>query len=157
MLGRFLETCEGKMPILKRDDGAQFAIHTYRELLEPIKTSLLKTEVRMLAQNHGEYVRLFKQPNGQIEAVFSRDPGYLLGEALSEYFGKPNDLIYCEALPEGQYAIVVVIRSGVIYLDSRIPIVSIADEFTALVTGNNRYQIYIYGNIPLSEMKEPGK
>jgi hypothetical protein len=145
------------MPILKRDDGIQFAIHAYRELLEPRKTSLLRNEVRMLAQNHGEYVRLFTQPSGQIEAVFSRDPGFLLGEAIWQHFSKPSDLIYCEALPEGHFAIVVVVRGGSVYLDTKIPYSNIPDEFASLVTGANRYDIYVYGDVPVSPKKERGK
>ena len=145
------------MPILKRDDGIQFAIHAYRELLEARKVSLLRNEIRMLAQNHGEYVRLFQQSAGQIEAVFSRDPGFLLGEAVWEHFGKPSDLVYCEALPEGHAAIVVVVRGGSVYLDTKIPYSNIADEFASLVTGANRYSIYIYGDVPVTEIKAHGK
>lgn len=145
------------MPILKRDDGLQFAIHAYRELLEPAKLSYLKNEIRNLAQSHGEYVRLFQQPHGQIEAVFSRDPGFLLGEAVWQYFGKPTDLVYCEALPDGHYAIVVIVRGGSVYLDSKIPFNNIPDEFTSLVAGNIQYDIYLYGDVPISETLEVGK
>lgn len=144
------------MPILKREDGIQFAIHAYRELLEPAKLSYLKNEIRNLAQSHGEYVRLFQQSHGQIEAVFSRDPGFLLGEAVWQYFGKPSDLVYCEALPDGHYALVVIVRGGSVYLDSKIPFNNIPDEFTSLVAGNIQYDIYVYGNVPISETPEPG-
>lgn len=145
------------MPILKRADGIQFVIQTYRELLAPTKASLLKNEIRMLAQNHGEYVRLFKQPDGQYEAVFSREPGFLLGETVWKYFGNPNDLIYCEALPEGQQAIVVVVRSGTVYLDTKIPFANIPDEFSSLLAGQHQYEIYTFGDVPLSEKKQRGK
>lgn len=145
------------MPILKRDDGIQFAIHAYRELLAPAKSSILRSEIEMLARNHGEYVRLFKLQNGQIEAVFSRDPGFLLGEAVWQYFGKPNDLIYCEALPEGHFAIIVVVRGGYVYLDTKIPVNNIPDELASLVTGHNQYDIYVYGDVPISPTKERGK
>lgn len=144
------------MPILKREDGTQFAIHAYRELLQPAKASVLKNEIRMLARNHGEYIRLFKLPNGQTEAVFSRDPGYLLGEAIWQYFGKPNDLIYCEALGE-KFALVVVVRDGAVYLDTKIPYSNFADEFASIVASNNKYDIYIYSDVPLSATKERGK
>lgn len=144
------------MPILKREDGTQFAIHAYRELLQPAKASVLKNEIRMLAKNHGEYIRLFKLPSGQTEAVFSRDPGYLLGEAVWQYFSKPSDLIYCEALG-GKSALVVVVRDGAVYLDTKIPYSSFADEFASIVTSPNKYDIYIYGDVPLSATKERGK
>lgn len=145
------------MPILKRDDGIQFAIHAYRELLQPTKASVLRHEIQNLAQNHGEYVRLFKLPSGQIEAVFSRDPGFLLGEAIWQHFGKPNDLIYCEALPEGHFAIIVVVRGGSVYLDTKIPYANLHDELTSLVSGVNQYDLYIYGDVPISQKKEHGK
>src|SRR5687768_4951897 len=103
------------MPTIKRADGAQFAIHTYRELLKLQRPALMKNEIRLLAQNHGEYIRLFKQNQKNLEAIFSRDPGFLLGESVWHYFGKPSDLIYCEALPEGQQAIVVVIKANTVY------------------------------------------
>lgn len=144
------------MPILKRDDGVQFAIHAYRELLQPVKASLFREEIRMLAQSHGEYIRLFKLPTDEVEAVFSRDPGFLLGEAIWQYFKQPQDLIYCEALPEGHFAMVVVIRGGSVYLDTKIPYASISDEFASLV-GPNKYDIYVYGDVPISETPARGK
>lgn len=146
-----------QMPILKRDDGIQFAIHAYRELLPPAKMSILRQEIQNLALSHGEYVCLFKLPNGQTEAVFSRDPGFLLGEAIWQHFGKPNDLIYCEALPEGHFAIIVVVRGGSVYLDTKIPFANLHDELASLVTGVNQYDIYIYGDVPISSKKERGK
>jgi hypothetical protein len=145
------------MPILKREDGIQFAIHAYRELLQPAKISIMRSEIRMLAQNHGDYVRLFKLPSGQIEAAFSRDPGFLLGEAIWQYFGKPSDLIYCEALSEINYAILVVVRGGSVYLDVKIPFADINDELASVVTGDNQYAVYIYGDVPISDTKQVGK
>jgi len=145
------------MPILKRDDGVQFAIHTYRELLSAKRPTLFKSEVRMLAKNHGEYVQLFKQNQHQYEAVFSREPGFLLGETVWQHFNKPEDLVYCEALPEGQQAIVVVVRSASVYLDTKIPFASIMDEFAPLLTGTHQYAIYVYGDVPVSGTEATGK
>lgn len=145
------------MPILKRDDGTQFAIHVYRELLQPAKRSFLRSEVRQLADSHGDYVRLFHLPGGQIEAVFSRDPGFLLGETVWEYFGKPTHLIYCEALPDAQLAMVVVVRDQCVYLDKRIAYSNINEEFAAVTTGQNAFDIYIYGDVPVAQTKTRGK
>lgn len=145
------------MPILKRADGIQFVIHAYRELLQPAKASLLRSEIRMLAQNHGEYVRLFKLSSGEIEAVFSRDPGFLLGEAVWQYFGKPADLIYCEALSEINVAALVIVRSGSVYVDSKISFANIQDELASIVMGDNQYAVYLYGDVPISQSKQRGK
>ncbi len=144
------------MPTLKRDDGVQFAIQTYRELLNTQKASLVKQELRLLAKNHGSYVRLFQKDKHQSEAVFSRDPGYLFGESVWEYFGRPNDLVYCELLGDSHYAAVVVVRAGSVYLDSKMPIASIPDEFTTLIAGANQYDIYIFGDVPISDKEDKG-
>lgn len=141
------------MPVIRRDDGIQFAIQTYRELLSSKSASLLKSEIRLLSQQHGEYVRLFRDTKNSIEAVFSRDPGFLLGESIWYYFGRPSDLIYCEALPDSQQALVVVVKSSTIYLDTKIPYASLIDEFSTLLTGANQYDVHVYGNVPIS--KEP--
>jgi hypothetical protein len=145
------------MPTIRRADGTQFVIHSYRELLAPQKLSILKNEIRLLAQNHGEYIRLFQQNHKSIEAIFSRDPGYLLGETVWQYFGKPSDLIFCEALPEGQQAIVVVVKANTVYLDTKIPFYNLADEFASLVTGSNQYDVYISGDVPVSDLASPDK
>ncbi len=145
------------MPILRRDDGIQFALQPYRELLPPSKSSILKNEIRMLAENHGEYVRLFKQSNGFTEGVFSRDPGFLLGEAIWQHFGRPTDLIYCEELNDGNTALLVVVRDGSVYLDTKLPNTGIADELASLVADRHSYQIFIYGDVPISQTPTPDK
>lgn len=145
------------MPILRRDDGIQFALQPYRELLPPSKSSLLKNEIRMLAENHGEYAHIYKQPNGFTEGVFSRDPGFLLGEAIWQHFGKPTDLIYCEELKERNTVLLIVVRDGSVYLDTKVPASSLPDELASLVADRHHYQIFIYGDVPLSQTPEPNK
>lgn len=146
------------MPTLTREDNVQFAIHPYRELLlSTQRGSLLKAKIRQLAEHHGEYIRLIKHSNSQIEAVFSREPGFLLGESVWHHFGKPNNLIYCEALPEGKQAILVVVRSGMVYLDTKMPCDSIPEELMSLLASQNPYDIYISGDVPISEHKTAGK
>ncbi|MFN7097792.1 MAG: hypothetical protein ACK4PR_09590, partial [Gammaproteobacteria bacterium] len=68
-----------------------------------------------------------------------------------QHFGKPLDLIYCEALADGENAILVVVRGGSVYLDAELPILNLADEFISLISGENKYQIYVYGDVPLAE------
>jgi len=144
------------MPILKRDDGIQFATHAYRETITVKRPSLLRNEVQLLAQNHGENMRLFPLTNNQIEGVFSRDPGYLLGETIWHHFNAPADLIYCEALPEGNQALIVVVRNGRVYIDTKIAYDKIPEEFAPLVTRNNIFEIYVYGDVPVSDTPKEG-
>lgn len=139
------------MPVITRDDGIDFAIYTYRELLTAKKPNLLKREIELLRQENGDYARFFEQPAGDIEAVFSQDAGYLLGETVWTYLDKPNDLILCEALANGEDAILVVVRAGVVYLDAVLPINNLVDEFVSLVSIANQYEIYVYGDVPLAK------
>ena len=138
------------MPTLKRQDNIQFAIHPYRELITAKKKpSLIKSEIRLLAKNHGQFVRLFQLNQNQIEGVFSTDPGYLLGETIWEYFHHSSDLIYCEVLPDKQHAILVIIRDNSVYLDSKISLDAIKDELSSLLASRNQYEIYTYGDVSL--------
>ncbi|MDF2867981.1 MAG: hypothetical protein K0S11_1451 [Gammaproteobacteria bacterium] len=145
------------MAVIRREDGVQFVVQSYRELLTQKNPALLKNEIRFIGKTNGDYARLFKQRENQYEAVFSRDPGYLLGETVWYYFGKPADLIYCEALPDEQHAVVVIVRSGSIYLDAKLPLAGLQDEFISLATGNNRFAIYTSGDVPLVQNPEEDK
>ena len=144
------------MPTLRREDGAQFVVQSYRELLSSKKISALKREIRSLAKNHGEFIRCFRQLSGQMEVAFSREPGFLLGEAVWNYFNRPSDLIYCEALPDKQHALLVIIKSGSVYLDTKAVFTDLIDEFVALAMNLDRYQIFVYGDVPLSDTKSEG-
>lgn len=144
------------MPTIRRDDGVQFVIQSYREQFSSNKISALKREIRLLAKNHGEYIRCYRQPTGQMEVVFSREPGYLLGETVWNYFKKPLDMIYCEALPDKQHALLVIVRSGNVYLDTKALFTSLIDEFIALAMNQEQYVIYVYGEVPLHDRKIEG-
>ena len=139
------------MPIITREDGVNFAVYTYRETLSAKNATLLKQEIHILQQENGDFARFFKTLEGDIEAVFSRDEGYLLGESIWAHFDEPYDFIFCEPLPNTEEAILIVARAGRIYLDSKIPVVNLPDELLALIGGDNHYQIYIYGDLPLAE------
>lgn len=139
------------MALLQRADGLRFAIRSYRESVIPKKSSLLRKELFLLSQTHGQYARFFKQRDGRIEAVFSRDSGYLLGETVWEYFGKPDDLVYCEVLPSEQEVIIVIVRAGSIYLDAKLTIEELKEELRSLFTTDVRYDIYAVGNAPIAQ------
>jgi len=144
-------------PIIERDDGVTFAVYTYRELLTVKSASMLKQEIRVLQEEHGQYARFFELPSGDFEAVFSREQGYLLGETVWDYFDQPDDLIFCEALDDGKNAVLVVVRGGSVYLDAEVPIENLHDEFSSLATGSHSYDIRIYGDVPLSQQSTKEK
>ncbi|KPJ67977.1 MAG: hypothetical protein AMJ43_00740 [Coxiella sp. DG_40] len=145
------------MATIRRDDGLQFIIRPYRELLESRRTSILKREIRILSRKYGENVRLFKQDKDKFEAVFSRDSGFLLGETIWIYLNKPRNLIYCEALPEPRQALLIVIRDGIVFLDNKMSFTTLIDELISLSIFDEKYDIYVYGDVPLGNSKEYGK
>jgi len=145
------------MSYITREDGVRFIIPSYRDVLGVKKVSLLKREILLLASNYGEYIALQKKGVNQYEIAFSPDPGVLLGETAWQYFKRPRDLIYCEALPNTTEAILVIVKSGSVYLDGSFPIDSIAEELVIFQTQQNQFEIYLYGDVPISQTPEAGK
>lgn len=137
------------MPTIKRSDGIQFVMQSYRELLIQQPPSLLKREIRLLAQKQGEYVCLVKLANGQFEAVFARELGFLLGESVWNHLQKPRNLILCEALPEENYVLLVVVKAGSVYIDAKVPCDSLAEDLAFLATSHEKYDVFVYGEVPL--------
>lgn len=145
------------MPYITREDGERFIIPSYRDVLSAKKPALLKKEVMLLSTSYGEYITLQRKNIEQYEAAFSPEPGYLLGETVWHYFKRPRDLIYCEAIPNTTEAILVIVKGGSVYLDGSFPVDSIPDELIVFRTQQNNFDIYIYGDIPLSQTPEEGK
>ena len=113
------------MPQILRHDGVPFVVYTYRELVTAKKYSLLKRELEMLGREHGDNARFYVYPDGDLEAIFSKDAGYLLGENIWQHFGNPADLIYCEALADGENALLVIVKQGSVYLDAQLPLTNL--------------------------------
>ncbi|HSW70183.1 MAG TPA: hypothetical protein VLI69_08560 [Gammaproteobacteria bacterium] len=145
------------MAYITREDGERFVIPSYRDVLSAKKPALLKKEVLLLSSNYGGYISLQRKNINQYEVAFSSEPGYLLGETVWNYFKRPKDLIYCEAIPNTTEAILVIVKGGSVYLDGSFPIDSIPDELVVFRTQQNSFEIYIYGDIPLSPTPEAGK
>lgn len=145
------------MPYITREDGERFIIPSYRDVLSIKKTSLLKREILLLASSYGEYIALQKKSANQYEIAFSPDSGALLGETVWHYFKRPRDLIYCEAIPNTSEAILVIVKSGGVYLDGSFPIDSIPEELVIFQTQHNQFDIYIYGDVPISQIPTEGK
>jgi hypothetical protein len=145
------------MPYITREDGERFIIPSYRDILSAKKPSLLKKEIMLLSANYGEYINLQKKTANQFEITFSPDPGYLLGECVWNYFKRPYDMIYCEAIANSSDVILVIVKSGSVYLDGSFSIDSIPEELVIFKTQQNNFSIYISGDVPLSETPEEGK
>jgi hypothetical protein len=146
------------MPILLREDGVQFATQAYRETLTSInKTASLRKSIYALSQMHGHYVRLLQLNDDQFEIIFSQEPGYLLGETIWHFYHRPDDMIYCEALPEGEEALLVIVNSGKVLFDGKLPIANIIEQLTRLTKADAHYDVYIYGNLPIAQAEnKPG-
>src|SRR5690348_14432 len=144
------------MRILIREDGTQFILQPYRERLVIKSTALLKREIFLLSQNHGVYSRIYKQPYGYYEGVFAHDPGCLLGETIWYHFGKPENLLYCETLPDDK-VLVVVVRDNSVYLDTVIAKTDLKEELSFLQTAKGKYAIYTYGDLPITEHEKAGQ
>lgn len=145
------------MPLLIRDDGVQFALRCYRELLTLKKKALFKKEALLLSQNNGNFARLFRVGDEQIEAVFSKDTGYLLGESVWVHLGRPRNLIFCEALPKTNQYITVLVLAGNVYLDAKLSAAELQDELRIFLTSRQNFKVVTYGEVPLAMNAEQNK
>ena len=138
------------MASIAREDGAQFVIQAYREQITCQKKTILSQKLRLLTEQYGHFVRVFRKSNDNFELALSRDPGYLLGETIRAYFDYPDNLIFCEQLQDRQQAIVVVVRGGAILLDTKIDISQLTSELLPFIADEYKYSYIIYGNIPVT-------
>jgi len=145
------------MSFITREDGEHFVIPSYRDVLTVKQTSQLKKEILLLSKSYGEYITLQKKSTTQYEVAFSADTGYLLGESIWQEFKRPVDLIYCEAIPNTNDAILVIVKAGSVYLDGAFSMDSIPEELIIFLTQQNNFEIYTYGNVPISQEPEAGK
>lgn len=137
------------MATVTRADNTEFIAQPYREQLSIRNYNILKREVQHLAQVNGQFVRLFKLTSGNYEAVFSHDPGFLLGESVWHYFGKPDNLLYCEELNKDE-VLLVLVRSGAVFLDGKYSKSAIKDELSLLTNASEAFMVKTYGNVPLA-------
>lgn len=144
------------MSYITREDGEFFVIPSYRDVISAKNKSTFKSEILALSQNYGEYIALQRKPNTQYEVAFSQDPGYLLGETVWHHFKRPLDMIYCEALPDGLEAILVIVKAGSVYLDGSFSIDTIPEELVIFLTQQNNFEIYTYGAVPITETPQEG-
>lgn len=145
------------MPYIIREDGEHFVIPSYRDVLTARNKTQLKKDILLLSQSYGEYITLQRKSGQQYEVAFSPETGYLLGETVWHHFKRPMDLIFCEAIPNTTEVILVIVKSGSVYLDGSFPIDSIPEELVIFLTQQNNFEIYTYGDVPISEIPEAGK
>lgn len=145
------------MPYITREDGEHFVIPSYRDVLAAKNKNLLKRDILLLSQNYGEYITLQRKGPNQYEVAFSPDTGYLLGESIWHYFKRPVDMIYCEAIPNTTEALLVIVKSSSVYLDGSFPLDSIPEELIIFLTQQNNFEIYIHGDVPISQLPTEGK
>lgn len=143
------------MTAVDRQDGVKFVAQVYRETLPRQSKRLLLETVRQLAKQHGQYLCLYAQGK-VIEAAFSNEPGYLLGECVWDYFGRPDHMIYCEAVGERANCLLVVIRQGRVYLDMTLLSGDILAELQPIFTDKQSYVVYTYGDVPIREKETFG-
>lgn len=145
------------MSYITREDGERFVIPSYRDVITVRNTAALKKEISLLCKSYGDYITLQKVNPMRYEAAFSPETGYLLGESIWHQLKRPNDLIYCEAIPGTSEAILVIVKDGSVYLDGRFPQESIPEELIIFLTQENHFEIYIYGDVPISQTSVEGK
>jgi len=132
-------------------------MQAYRELLTIGRQSQLMQALHQLTDQQGEFVVLLKKGQDAVEAVLSKEPGYLFGESIWEYFGKPDNLIYCELDPSDGQIYLVVVQKGVVYLDKKIQPPELRNELLPLFSEPKKYEIRIHGKVPLKQHEfEPG-
>lgn len=145
------------MALITREDGERFIIPSYRDVMSAKRKNQLKKDILLLSQSYGEYITMQKKNSEQYEVAFSNDTGYLLGESIWHFFKRPEDLIYCEAIPNTTEAMMVIVKNGSVYLDGRFPIESIPEELVIFLTQQNNFDIYIYGDVPIAQTPSEDK
>jgi hypothetical protein len=145
------------MSYITREDGERFVIPSYREVLNTQQKNLLKRDILMLSQNYGEYITLQRKGALEYEVAFSPDTGYLLGESIWHYLKRPIEMIYCEAIPNTNEVILVIVKNSSVYLDGSFTIDSIHEELIIFLTQQNNFDIFIYGEVPISQAPQEGK
>lgn len=145
------------MSLLNRPDGVQFVVQPYRERIAIGKRAVMVQRIRLLSEQHGQYVLLSPLGKDAIEAVFSKESGYLLGETVWHYFEKPAYLIFCERLTkETNQVLLVVIRANEVYLDTVVDNDKLRAELLPLMTMQETFQVLTCGEVTLKPVESPG-
>ncbi len=139
------------MTVVTRSDGVKFVVQAYRERLLSTHKRLLMQEIRQLSEHHGQYICLMRKVNRDLEAAFSKERGYLLGELVWRHFGSPSNMIYCEAIATGAHCFLVVVSNNLVYLDNKLLLSDIYEELKPLFVDGLMYEVYTYGDVSLRD------
>lgn len=146
------------MAVYTRTDGSKFVLRCYREILSYKKFSHFKKELLGLAQQYGEYICFpllpKKTSTSQIEVIFSKTPGYLLGETVFNQLGRPTNLIFCEAIANQQF-ILVLVRAGKVYVDAQLDADQLLEELRLFLGSRTQFQLVTFGDIPIVSVGNP--
>ncbi len=129
----------------------------YRERIAIGKRGVMVQRIRLLSEQHGQYVALSPLGPGAIEAVFSKESGYLLGESIWIQFEKPAYLIFCERLSkDNNQVLLVVIRANEVYLDVMVDNDKLRAELLPLMAMHESFRVVTCGDVTLSQTETPG-
>ena len=146
------------MSLLNRPDGIHFVVQPYRERISIGKRSVMTQRIRLLSEQHGQYVLISPLTKDAVEAVFSKESGYLLGENVWTYFDKSPYLIFCERLSKDtNQVLLVIVRANEVYLDTVVDNEKLRTELVPLMTMQESFRVIIYGEVSLSQTETPGK
>lgn len=144
------------MIIVTRQDGVRFIAQAYREQLLTANKRLLLQEIRRLASQQGQFVCFMRNMKRDIEAMFSKEQGFLLGELVWDYFGRPDNLIYCESIAQSATCFLIIVRQGSVYFDNKLPCEQVTQEIMPILADTHPYEIYTYGDVPLRDTETFG-
>ena len=137
------------MHVVNRQNEAQFVAQAYREQLPRLSKRIFLRELQYLAEQHGEYACVVQRDSQSMEVAFSAQAGYLLGECVWDYFGRPDNLIYCEAIGSRANCVLVVVRDGQVYLDRTLLSCDVEKELRPALVASQAYLVYTYGDVPI--------
>jgi hypothetical protein len=145
------------MPYITREDGEHLVIPSYRDVISAKQKNAIKKDVLALSQSYGEYITMQRKASLQYEVAFSPEIGFSLGESVWLHFNRPADMIFCETIPNSSEAILVIVKGESVYLDGSFSLESIPEELIIFLTQQNNFEIYTYGDVPISETSAEGK
>jgi hypothetical protein len=80
-------------------------------------------------------------------APSASNPGLILGQRIWQFFDKPENLIYVEALSDNNEILLVIVRQGSVYRESKIAARDLQEELDNLATGDEPYLIRVCGEV----------
>lgn len=145
------------MSLIHRPDGFQFVVQPYRERIAIGKRAVMVQRIRLLSEQHGQYVLLSPLGQDALEAVFAKETGYLLGETVWHHFEKPAYLIFCERLSKDtNQVLLVVIRASEVYLDAIVDNDKLRAELLPLMAMQENFRVLTCGEVALKSVDTPG-